>query len=107
MQYTNIVLELLQEQYPTLHQLLREEKTLFVCLEEYARELRTAHLAWIEEIHRANPETGARQIASEALELAIEHLQGSLPCEPLPDEAVERRSPKGSMMFLIRRMRAA
>lgn len=107
MYYKTIVLELLQEQYPILHKLLREEQTLQISVEEYASELKTAHLAWIEALHRANPETGARQIASEAMELAIEHLQGCLPCESAPDETEKPRANGRTMAFILRRMRPA
>ncbi len=107
MHYKTIVLELLQEQYPILHELLRREQTLEISLDEYASELKTAHLAWIEALHRANPETGARQVASEAMELAIEHLQGCLPCELPPDETEKPRANGRTMAFILRRMRPA
>ena len=83
--YKTIVLELLQEQYPSLHERLRRERALLATLDRYASELRTAHLAWTDELRRASPEADPTRISSEALELAIEHLQESLPCESPPN----------------------
>ena len=54
--YKTIILELLQEQYPSLHDQLRRERTLLEKLNRYAVELRTAHLAWTDELRRASPE---------------------------------------------------
>ena len=102
MHYKTIVLELLQEQYPNLHEQLRQERTLRQALDEYAGELKTAHLAWMEEIRRASPENDPIQVSSEALELAIEHLQGSLPSESPPDETEEALSLDGAMAFITR-----
>ncbi len=89
MMYKSIVLALLQDQYPTLHEQLRQERMLLKTLNSYAIELRTAHLAWMEEIRRAIPDIDPSQISSEALELAIESLQGALPSESTPTDAAE------------------
>jgi hypothetical protein len=89
MMYKTIVLELLQEQYPVLHEQLRRERMLLKTLELYATELRTAHLAWMEAIRRASPDFDPSQLSIEALELALEHLQGSLPSESPPTDAAE------------------
>jgi hypothetical protein len=89
MMYKTIVLELLQEQYPALHQQLRRKRTLLKTMNQYAIELRTAHLAWMKELRRASPECDPSQIGSEALELALQHLQGSLPSESPPTGAAE------------------
>ncbi|MDE2506939.1 MAG: hypothetical protein KGM43_06995 [Planctomycetota bacterium] len=101
MHYKTIVLELLQEQYPILHELLRQERTLPISLDEYASQLKTAHLAWIDELRRASPETSPRQTSGEALELAIEHLRGLLPCESAADEP-ESLTLDGAMAFITR-----
>jgi hypothetical protein len=89
MMYKTIVLELLQEQYPVLHEQLRRERRLLKDLNQYAIELRTAHLAWMEELRRASPESDPSQVSSEAMELALQHLQGSLPSESPPTVAAE------------------
>jgi hypothetical protein len=82
--YKTIVLELLQEQYPGLHERLRRKRKLLETLNRHASELRTAHLAWTDELRRTSAEADPAHISSEALDLAIEHLQGSLACESPP-----------------------
>jgi hypothetical protein len=86
MHYKTIVLELLQEQYPMLHARLCQERRLPQALQNYALALKDAHKAWMDELRRVNPRRDFGQIASEALELAIDHLQGDLPFE-LPPSA--------------------
>ncbi len=100
MHYKTIVLELLQEQYPKLHEQLRQERTLLMTLDEYANELKSAHLAWMDEIRRASPESDESQVSSEALQLAIEHLQGGLPCESPMGETAEALSLDAAMAFI-------
>jgi hypothetical protein len=84
MHYKTIVLELLQEQYPTLYAQLCRERLMAQALETYVISLKDAHKAWMDELRRANPRLDFSQIASEALELAINYLQGDLPCESPP-----------------------
>ncbi len=43
MHYKTIVLELLQEQYPALHEKLRKERTLLAALDDYAAALKCRH----------------------------------------------------------------
>jgi hypothetical protein len=85
MRYKTLVLELLQDQYPALHEKLRQEQTLLSTLDRLSIELKEAHVAWMNELRRASPDCDFAQIASEALELAIEHLQGDLRPESPPD----------------------
>ncbi len=99
MHYKTIVLELLQDQYPSLHEQLCRERRLPMALDDYASTLKTAHLAWMEEILRASPESDKTQVSSEALELAIEHLQGDLPSEP-PANETEALSLDAAMAFI-------
>ncbi len=101
MHYKTIVLELLQEQYPSLHARLRRERTLLMALDKYASELKAAHLTWMDELHRARPGSSASQVSSEALELAIEHLRGTLPSESPPEE-MDGPSLDGTMAFITR-----
>jgi hypothetical protein len=87
MNYKTIVLGLLQEQYPMLHARLCRERRLPRALQAYALALKDAHKAWMDELRRADPRRDFSQIATEALELAIDHLQGDLPCESPPSES--------------------
>ncbi len=66
--YKTIALELIQEQYPQLHERLRLSRKLLPELDRYASELRTAHLRWID----------LGTDASAARELALEELRGML-----------------------------
>lgn len=85
MQYKTIVLELLQQQ-TKLHEQLRSQRQLLTTLESYALELKTSHEAWKETLSQAKPGSDPSQIASEALEMAIQELKDRLPCEVPPDE---------------------
>jgi hypothetical protein len=85
MQSKTIVLELL-EQNPELHERLRRNRILLATLDSYATELATRHITWERQIAHAKPGTDQKQIASEALELALEELQGCLASASPPDE---------------------
>ncbi len=84
--YKTIVLELLQDQYPEYHARLCRDRTLLAILDRLALALKDAHVAWMNELRRASPGCDFAQMASEALELAIEHLRGDLPPESPPAE---------------------
>lgn len=101
--YKTIVLGLLEEQYPVLHARLRRERTLLATLNRFASELREAHLAWTDVLRRGSPEADPIRISSEALELAIEHLQGSLPCESPPTGDLDELFSLDRTMALVRR----
>jgi hypothetical protein len=101
MMYKTIVFELLQEQYPALHEQLRRERMLLKTLDLYATELRTAHLAWMEEIRRASPEFDASQLSSEALELALQYLQGSLPSDSTPTDGAQETFSLDAVMAYV------
>lgn len=103
MMYKTIVLELLQEQYPALHSRLLRKRMLLKALNQYAIELRTSHLAWMEELRRASPACEPSQIGSEALELALQHLQGSLPSESPPTGAAAETFSLDAAMATLRR----
>jgi hypothetical protein len=91
MLYKTIVLELLQER-PQMHEQLRQSRTLLSTMEQYAQELKANHEAWKEQLSQARPGSDPSQIASEALEIAIQELVDCLPtesAEPFPlDEAM-------------------
>ena len=85
MQYKTIVLELL-EQRPALSSQLSRDRLLTAAVDQYARELKTGHEAWKEQLGKAKPNSGESQIASEALEIAVKELEDRLPTESPPDE---------------------
>ncbi len=103
MSYKTIVLELLQEQYPTLHARLCQERKLPKALHQYAIALKKAHVAWMNELRRASPACDQAKIASEALELAIQHLQGDLPSESRPSVPADEGLSLDAAMNYIRR----
>ena len=86
MHYMTICLELLQDQYPTLHEQLRRQRMLLQAVTDYASALKSRHEHWKTEFRLANPDRDPDQIASIALEMAIEELQAALPPESSTDE---------------------
>jgi hypothetical protein len=100
MQYTTMVLELLQ-QHQALYGQLRLRRMLWPTLERYAFELKASHDAWTERLAQAKPESDPSQVASEALELALEQLQARLRHESSTDDA-EALTLEGAMAFLRR-----
>ncbi len=100
MLYKTMILELLQQR-PQLHDRLRKERMLLAAVDSYASELKNLHDAWKETLSRAKPEGDASQIASQALELALQALQDFLPPESPPDES-EPLSLDGAMAFVRR-----
>jgi hypothetical protein len=81
MRYKTMVLELLQDQCPTLHRRLQRERMMLKAVEAYAEVLKTSHDAWSEHLRQAKPHRDPTQIASEALELALAGLKADLPSE--------------------------
>jgi hypothetical protein len=98
--YKTIILEMLQEQ-PELYEQLRSTKRLLPTLDAYAIELKAMHEACKGRLRRARPGSDPSQVASEALELAIEELRDRLPCGSPKDEA-EPISPDAVVNFLRR-----
>jgi hypothetical protein len=98
MQYKTIALELIQEQ-PALYEQLRSSKRLLPAMDAYALELKNSHEAWKDQLGQTNPASDPRQVASEALELAMEDLRDRLRCASPVDEA-EPLSLDGAMNFL-------
>jgi hypothetical protein len=101
--YKTMILELLQDQYPALHERLRQERKLPATLDRLAIQLKDAHKAWMNELRRASPGRDFGPIASEALELAIEHLRGTLPCEPPPTAGPDETCSLDAAMAYLRR----
>jgi len=100
MQYKKIVLELLQQR-TEMHDQLRKERKLLLAMEQFARELKTSHQAWKEQLSELKPESDPSQIASEAMEMAVKELEDRLP--PVsPPESNEELSLDGAMAFIRR-----
>lgn len=76
MQYKTIALELIQ-QHPELYERLRRSKMLLTAM-DYAIELKASHEAWEEQLGQSMPGNDPRQVASEAMELAIQELRDRL-----------------------------
>ncbi len=85
MQYNTIVLELIQQR-PLLHDQLTSSNSLLSAVNHYAPLLRDNHLAIIEELREKRPESAEIQLASEAIELALEQLEAILPPEEMKNE---------------------
>lgn len=100
MHYKTIALELLQQR-PELHEQLRTSRRLLPTLENCAQALKDSHVAWQETLARAKPGSDPSQIASEALELAIQNLVDCLPAGTLADET-EALSLDQAMTYLRR-----
>jgi hypothetical protein len=86
MHYKTIVLELLQQR-PQFYDQLLENRTLLATINLYARQLRDIHLDLKERLLHAKPESNLSQLASKALEIALQELQDGLPRESQPDDS--------------------
>lgn len=78
MQYKTIVLQLLEDR-PEIHEQLRSSRQLLPTMERIAKELKTSHEAWKDQLSQARPGSDPSQIASEALEIALQELEDRLP----------------------------
>jgi hypothetical protein len=102
MHYKTIVLELLQ-QHPELHRELASRKTLLSTLDRYAADLKALHHHWTQTLSRKRPESAPSQIASEALEFALQELRDALPAASTPNgDSPEALSLDAAMAFLRR-----
>lgn len=98
MKYKTMTLELLQDR-PQLYDQLIRSRTLLATLERYAQELRDSHHNWMEQLWRSKPNSDANQIASQALELALEELVSRLDCG-FPANENEPLSLDAAMAFI-------
>ncbi|HQU44265.1 MAG TPA: hypothetical protein PK867_15700 [Pirellulales bacterium] len=80
MQYKTIVHELLQQQ-TQLHENLRLKRRLLPAIEAYAKELKASHEEWKETLSQARPGSDPIQIASEAMEMAVQEMEDRLQSE--------------------------
>jgi hypothetical protein len=101
MRYKSIILELL-EQHPPIMEQLQSHRLVPAALDHYAGILKIRHEAWKTLISQSKPESHESQIASEALEIALEEIQGRLPSGSTPDDS-ETLSLESAMAFIRRR----
>ena len=71
------VLELLQNR-PELHEKLRLSRTLLTTLNLYSSHLKANHQVWMVRLSRVKPGSERSQLASEALEIAVQEMQDSM-----------------------------
>ena len=98
MHYKTIIYELLQQR-PQMHEQLRQQRKLLATVELYARELRISHQGWKELLTQIRPNSDKKQIASEALEMALKDLEDRLPSES-PQNANEAVILDAAMLFI-------
>jgi hypothetical protein len=99
MHYKTIVLQLLEDR-PRLHNQLQRERRMLKTVEQLAPELKASHEEWRERLRQLRPESDPAQIASEAMELAIEELRDRLPSESEADN--DMFSLEAALAFLKR-----
>jgi len=80
MEYRTITLGLIQGM-PELYEELRSTKRLLPAMDAYALDLKAFHESWMDQLNEARPNSDPSQIASEALELAIDELRKRLPSD--------------------------
>ncbi len=103
MHYKTMVLEMIQSEYPALHDRLRASRSLLSAVEDYAIALRTAHRAWEQEYRQANPGYDPARLSSMALEPATEQLREALRSASTPSEDDgEGAGLEEAMAFLLR-----
>jgi hypothetical protein len=98
MQYKTIILQLLQDR-PTLNHRLRESRQLLAAVNHCSTSLKKRHEELMETLARKSPGRDPGQLASEALEIALEELENRLPVEPPhPDQEL---SLDAAMAFVL------
>lgn len=78
MQYKTIILELLQQR-PQMHEQLRTQRKLLPTLEAYAKELKQNHEALKQQLAQERPGSEPSEIASLAMEMALQEFTDRLP----------------------------
>ncbi len=103
MLYKTMLLEMIQQR-PTLYDQLLSQRKLREALDSYAAELSHRHAAW-EEVIRSTPLAASpSQIASAALELALQDLERMMSEETAEQEEL---SLAAAMAYLRRHTQAA
>lgn len=85
MLYKTIVLQLL-EQCPETHDQLKSQRMLLPALERCATDLKDRHEVWTNLLSQSRPGSDPSQIASEALEIALQELEDRLRSASPPDD---------------------
>jgi len=98
--YLTIVHRLLQDR-PEIQRELKRTGALRSTVERYAVDLQTEHARWTDELRQRRPASSPTQLASEALELAVQELADRLGGVESADEA--GLSLDGVMASVIRR----
>ena len=98
MRYKTIVLEFIENQ-PALCKQLKSSRTLLSTVNLQAAALKRYHEDWMEQLSQSKPDSDPRQIASQALELALEDLRDNLP-SGLPPSDEEALSLDAAMSYL-------
>ena len=99
MHYKTMVLELLESR-PEIYEQLRSQRLLLPTMERFALDLKASHEAWKEQLAQSRPGSDPSQLASEAMELALQDLERSLSSD-LPQEE-GGPSLDGAMAFIRR-----
>jgi hypothetical protein len=99
--YKTIVLEFLKEQHPALHEQLRADRRLRRTVNAYATYLKSQHVAWRDSLLPTAQWGDASRVSRQALEVALEDVQGSLRDESSSDETGPP-SPEAVRAFLHR-----
>ena len=99
MQYKTICLQMIQDR-PEMYDRLRRQRSLLATLDQLSSQLKTSHQAWMVLLSQAKPGSSETQIASEALEMALQQLASSF--APLPTDEDEPLSLDEAMAFLRR-----
>ncbi len=86
MLYKTICLQLIQDR-PEFYDQLLSNRQLLPTLNLYCNELRTSHLNWKEQLSQAKPGSSESQLASEALEIALQELEDRWPSASPPDDS--------------------
>jgi hypothetical protein len=76
---------------------------LLPTLERYAADLTALHNHWTQTLSRERPESAPSQIASEALELALQELWDALPAASAPNDDSREALSLDAAMAHIRR----
>jgi hypothetical protein len=99
MLYKTMVLELL-EQRPEMYEQLRRQKMLLPTMDFYANELKGLHEGWKQHLAETRPASDESQIASQALDLALNELEVCLPGDSSPQD--EDRPTLDDLMTFLR-----
>ena len=99
MPYKTLILTLL-EQHPALYQELRTSRSLLPTLNRLAHTLKDRHADWINALSKQRPGSAPEQIASEALEIALQEIRDALPDDSL--QSAPNLSLDAAMAYLRR-----